>query len=103
MQAIQQKGYIRIVTGMEGDRVCVTIEDNGCGIAPEVLPKIFDPFFTTKLGKGGSGLGLHIVYVTVSRILGGTITVDSTPGTGTTFRLKVPCIAPISVKTSATA
>ena len=89
VQAIQQKGYIRIVTGMEGDRVCVTIEDNGCGIAPEVLPKIFDPFFTTKDVGSGTGLGLGICY-SIIREHGGEIRVTSQLGQGTKFYILLP-------------
>ena len=74
--------------------VSLTIADNGKGIPPHILPRIFDPFFTTKLGKGGSGLGLHIVYVTVTRILGGQISVESELSAGTRFTLKLPRNAP---------
>ena len=49
----------------------ITIRDHGPGVPEELRARIFDPFFTTKLGKGGSGLGLHIVYTLVSRVLGG--------------------------------
>jgi signal transduction histidine kinase len=60
----------------------------------EHLKHIFDPFFTTRLGQGGSGLGLNIVYNLVTRILGGSIDVVSTPGKGTTFTLFIPMVAP---------
>ena len=89
VQAIQQKGYIRIATGMEGDRVCVTIEDNGSGIAPEILPKIFDPFFTTKDVGSGTGLGLGICYAII-REHGGEIRVTSQLGQGTKFFILLP-------------
>jgi two-component system cell cycle sensor histidine kinase/response regulator CckA len=68
---------------------CLTISDTGCGIAPDVLPRIFEPFFTTKdIGKG-TGLGLATVYGIVQQH-GGWITVDSTPGQGTSFRVYLP-------------
>jgi two-component system NtrC family sensor kinase len=71
------------------DRVAVDVEDNGSGIAPEVLPKIFDPFFTTKeIGKG-TGLGLSIAYKIVQQH-GGRIDVTSTPGKGTRFTVVLP-------------
>ena len=74
--------------------VVVSVSDDGNGIPAEVLPRIFDPFFTTKLGSGGSGLGLHIVYATVSKVLGGRIDVVSSLRVGTTFTLLLPLIAP---------
>ena len=72
------------------------ISDNGKGIAPEHLNRVFDPFFTTRLGQGGSGLGLNIVYNLSRGILGGQISVTSTRGIGTEFRLKLPWVAPHS-------
>ena len=67
----------------------LTVADTGCGIPQEVLPKIFDPFFTTKeIGKG-SGLGLSMVYGIVQQHCG-AITVNSTPGSGTTFTIYLP-------------
>jgi PAS domain S-box-containing protein len=64
--------------------------DNGAGIAHEHVGRVYDPFFTTKLGKGGSGLGLHIVYNIVHGVLGGKIEVDSAVGNGTRFILTLP-------------
>ncbi|ATB30072.1 hybrid sensor histidine kinase/response regulator [Melittangium boletus] len=69
--------------------VMVEVRDNGVGIAPEHLGRIFDPFFTTKPPGTGTGLGLSICYGIVSG-LGGAIEVDSTPGKGSTFRVKLP-------------
>jgi signal transduction histidine kinase len=74
--------------------VVVTFKDDGLGISPESLGKVFDPFFTTKLGKGGSGLGLNIVYNLVTNSLGGTITVESSPGEGACFRIALPLTGP---------
>ena len=74
--------------------VQISVTDNGNGIAAEHLPKLFDPFFTTRLGKGGSGLGLSIVFSLVSGMLGGHVTVDSTLGRGTRFTLDLPLAAP---------
>ena len=69
--------------------LCFTVHDNGSGIEPEILDHIFDPFFTTKPVGQGSGMGLAIVHRIVTSY-GGTITVDSTPGWGTTFRIHWP-------------
>ncbi|MGV7208847.1 ATP-binding protein [Oxalobacteraceae bacterium A2-2] len=71
-------------------QVTLTVSDNGDGIAPEHLGRIYDPFFTTKLGRGGSGLGLNIVYNIVYGVLRGRIEVESTLGAGTRFVLTLP-------------
>ena len=81
----------------------IQIQDNGSGIPQHHLPKIFDPFFTTRLGQGGSGLGLHIVYSIVTRVLGGKINVRSRPSAGTLFTLQLPLIAPLTAKPEITA
>lgn len=75
--------------GREEGCLLLTISDTGSGIPPEQLPKIFDPFFTTKEPGKGTGLGLAIVARTLDA-LGGRITVDSTLGEGTTFRIWLP-------------
>lgn len=75
------------------ERVLITFSDNGSGIAPENMSRIFDPFFTTKLGQGGSGLGLSISYNIVTSLLGGQISVASSPE-GTCFTLDLPLTAP---------
>jgi PAS domain S-box-containing protein len=72
------------------DAVAIAVRDNGIGIAPENMGKIYDPFFTTKLGRGGSGLGLNIVYNIVYGLLGGRIDVKSALGEGTSFILTLP-------------
>lgn len=74
--------------------VCIYIQDDGRGIAEEVQDKVFTPFFTTKMGRGGTGLGLHIVHNTVTQILGGTINMESTEGLGTLFTIMIPIQAP---------
>ncbi|NRF69607.1 hypothetical protein HLB44_21625 [Aquincola sp. S2] len=72
----------------------MVFSDDGAGMAPAVLGRVFEPFFTTQLGRGGSGLGLYITYNQVRRMLGGNISVTSTVGRGTSFRLLLPRIAP---------
>jgi PAS domain S-box-containing protein len=88
------EGVIAIAASARDDEVCLTVSDNGRGIPPEIQSKIFDPFFTTRLGQGGSGLGMHIVYSIVTRVLGGRIDLESAPDHGTTFRLCLPLQAP---------
>ncbi|MHB1215750.1 MAG: sensor histidine kinase [Thiobacillus sp.] len=73
----------------EGAVVEISVTDNGPGIAPEILPRIFDPFFTTKEVGHGMGLGLFVVYEIVDEH-GGCIAVQSAPGQGTTFRIRLP-------------
>ena len=80
--------------------VILEITDNGTGISKHHLARIFDPFFTTKLGKGGSGLGLHIVYSLVSELLGGRIQVSNTSTSGTCFELTLPFVAPEQTATT---
>jgi C4-dicarboxylate-specific signal transduction histidine kinase len=75
---------------LEGAMVELVVSDNGAGIAPENMGRIYDPFFTTKLGRGGSGLGLNIVYNIVYGILRGKIEVQSELGRGTRFMLVLP-------------
>lgn len=68
--------------------VDIAVRDDGCGIAAEHLARVFDAFFTTKQGKG-TGLGLSISYTLVARY-GGSIRVDSRPGAGSTFTVRLP-------------
>ncbi len=68
----------------------VSISDNGRGMTESTRKRIFDPFFTTKRGKGGTGLGMNIVFNIVTKKLQGHISVASTPGEGTRFDIKLP-------------
>jgi polar amino acid transport system substrate-binding protein len=74
-----------------GDRVMVSVQDEGTGIQPEHLPHLTAPFFTTKRESGGTGLGLSISAGIVQEH-GGEITFDSPPGGGTLVRLSLPAI-----------
>jgi two-component system NtrC family sensor kinase len=67
----------------------MTCSDNGTGMTPEVMAHIFEPFYTTKGEKQGTGLGLPVSYGIIERH-GGQIEVQSTPGRGTTFKIKLP-------------
>jgi len=64
--------------------------DNGCGMTPGDVEQIFEPFFTTKRGRGGSGLGMHVVFNLVTQTLGGSIMCESHPGEGVMLRLMLP-------------
>ncbi len=80
-------GKVTLRTRRDGNRVAIEVEDNGVGIAADVLPKLFDPFFSTK--DGGSGLGLALTQQIVHDH-GGDIDVTSAVGRGTTFTVRVP-------------
>jgi PAS domain S-box-containing protein len=83
---------IRISTWAEDGNVACAVADTGSGIAPEHLGRIFDPFFTTKAIGEGTGLGLSICHDIVTS-LGGTISVDSAPGQGSSFVVRLPATA----------
>lgn len=72
--------------------VSVTVQDNGCGMTEDVSKRIFDPFFSTKKGNG-TGLGLSITYGIINK-LGGTITLHTRQGEGTTFNVTLPKTPP---------
>lgn len=90
-QAIGKQGIIKVSTHFAPDQRVATIRvaDDGCGIDPDVLPRIFDPFFTTKGTGEGTGLGLSVSYGIVKGH-GGEILVESEPGVGTTFSVRLP-------------
>lgn len=86
-----QQSRIRIQSRIDATSVCVTISDNGRGIAAEHLPRLFDPFFTTKPVGTGTGLGLSVCHGIVTA-LGGTISVESQLGIGSTFAVTLPIL-----------
>ena len=88
-QAIDDGGRIRISTRGEGDAAIVRVADDGPGIPEEVIERIFDPFFTTKPVGQGCGLGLAISYQIV-RKHDGDLLVESRPGQGTCFEVRLP-------------
>jgi len=89
--AVGEKGRIAIYTAYDADagQVLIRVKDSGYGIEPKHLKRIFDPFFTTKPTGEGTGLGLAVSYGIV-KSHGGDIEVNSTPGSGTEFRVLLP-------------
>lgn len=89
-QAIDKKdGVIVVRTALEQDHVQISVSDNGSGIAAADLHHVFEPFFTTKPLGQGTGLGLSLSY-SIVRKHHGSIEVESTPGAGTTFTVRLP-------------
>jgi len=89
IDAVDRRGRVTVVARPAGDDVLITITDTGHGIAPDDLRLIFEPFYTTK-GRGkGTGLGLAICRQ-LTAALGGAISVESTPGAGSTFFVRLP-------------
>jgi signal transduction histidine kinase len=86
----RSNGEIAIRAAAEGAEVLLEVADNGVGMRAEDLRRFFDPFFTTRRGSGGTGLGAHIVFNQITRVLGGTIRVTSAPGMGTQVQMRLP-------------
>lgn len=85
-------GVIQIRGFAVGQDCWFEFEDNGVGMDAAIAEQIFLPFFTTKRNRGGTGLGLHIVYNHVHQTFGGQIRVTSTPGAGTLFHVRIPLV-----------
>ena len=90
------RGTITLATRRADEHAEIRISDTGCGMTPEVAARIFDPFFTTKAVGKGTGQGLAMAHNVVVVRHGGTIKVESTPGAGTTFIIRLPLEAPES-------
>jgi len=93
-QAREDKGTISIRTYMEGSFAVCRIADNGPGMPEDVKAKIFNAFFTTKPKGKGTGLGLSVSHDIVVNTHQGLLSVDSTPGQGAVFTIKLPVIRP---------
>jgi signal transduction histidine kinase len=86
-------GTVQVRARRDGDRVVVSVTDDAGGIPDEVLPRIFDELFTTKERGRGTGLGLWIARNLVEQQFGGTLTVATTPGVGSSFTVVLPARA----------
>ena len=87
-------GRIDVSTRRDGDHVLLVIRDDGPGIPPEIQHRVFDPFFTTKAVGKGTGQGLAITRSIIVDKHGGTIDLESQPGAGAVFRIRLPIEPP---------
>ena len=85
-----EKGRIDIRTRQDGGFAEIRVSDTGCGIPEAIQSRVFDPFFTTKPVGKGTGQGLALAYAVIVKKHNGTIRVESKPGHGTTFILRLP-------------
>ncbi|MBC8094820.1 MAG: PAS domain S-box protein [Akkermansiaceae bacterium] len=88
------KGKITVATRREGEWVEIRVSDTGTGIPESARDRIFEPFFTTKEVGKGSGQGLAIVYGSIVKKHGGTVSFETEIGKGTTFILRLPIVPP---------
>ena len=85
---------------MPGEYLQLVVKDTGVGMNPDVMKRVFEPFFTTREVGKGTGMGLAVVYGIV-KDLQGTITVESAPGVGSTFRVVLPKVKAETLKEEA--
>jgi len=88
------RGRIRVEVALARDGALIEVEDNGSGIPEQVRQRMFEPFVSSRRDGRGAGLGLAVVY-SIVRDHGGTIAVDSSPGSGTTVRVGLPVAPPV--------
>ncbi len=90
LESVDIDGAVDVMVSREGDRVLVTVKDNGCGMSDEVLEHLFEPFFTRRRDNTGTGLGLSITHRIVTQH-GGQLTAHSEgPGRGSCLQFVVP-------------
>lgn len=87
-------GEITISVAVDDAAIALHYKDNGKGMSKEQLARIYDPFYTTKRGKGGTGLGMHLVFNLVTEKLGGDIECESAIDRGTFISITVPDVIP---------
>ncbi len=90
VEGTTERGVITVKTRQEADNVVISISDTGGGIPDNIREKIFDPFFTTKEVGKGTGQGLGVVHSVIVEKHQGRIDLESEPGVGTTFHLRIP-------------
>ncbi|ABL99200.1 two-component regulator propeller domain-containing protein [Shewanella amazonensis] len=85
-----RSGTLRLTIKRTPEGIVLDYRDDGCGMSQEIQDNIFTPFFTTKRGKGGSGLGMNIVYNLVHQVLEGDIELITAPHQGAHFIIRLP-------------
>ena len=85
-------GLVVMTIGSTTGGVSLTYHDDGVGMSESTRKRVFEPFYTTNRSAGGTGLGMYAVYNTVTHKLGGSITVASEPGEGTTVSIELPSL-----------
>ncbi|MFH2046594.1 MAG: ATP-binding protein [Pseudomonadota bacterium] len=93
IDAVGKDGIVWISSRINNSKISVSVKDNGLGIPKEYQAKVFEPFFTTKQTGKGTGLGLSVSY-NIVRNMGGTVTLESEEGKGTTFTVNLPIVIP---------
>lgn len=88
----REAGEIRLACEILNKYAVLIVQDNGCGVPPEMREQIFDPFFTTRSARQGTGLGLSMCHGIVEQH-GGEVAVESEVGKGTTFRIRLPLLS----------
>ncbi|SDH62986.1 signal transduction histidine kinase [Vibrio xiamenensis] len=94
----QQQPQIDVEFEQQDEWIILQYRDNGDGIEKALHSRIFEPFYTTKRGKGGSGLGLNLVFNLVKQKLKGELEFDSEPGKGVHFTIKLPKVLPQEIQ-----
>ena len=89
LDAMPETGRLTVRTGITDDSLEIAVSDTGSGIDPEQVSRIFEPFFTTKAAGQGTGLGLFLT-LHILKGHGGSITVETAPGRGTTMLVRLP-------------
>jgi signal transduction histidine kinase len=87
-------GQLRIAVIDAGPRLQIRYQDDGVGMDEKVASHMFEPFYTTRRGRGGTGLGLHIVYNLVTQALAGKISCETSPGAGVRIDMLIPGLNP---------
>ncbi|MCL2917610.1 two-component regulator propeller domain-containing protein [Shewanella litorisediminis] len=85
-----RSGTLQLTIKRTPEGIVLDYRDDGCGMSQEIQDNIFTPFFTTKRGKGGSGLGMNIVYNLVHQVLEGDIELITAPNQGAHFIIRLP-------------
>jgi len=89
--AIEGAGTVTVTAGRDEAGIVITVDDTGCGLTPEEMRRVFTPFYTTKDPGRGTGLGLSVSYSIVEGA-GGEMTVESSPGRGSRFKVRLPAV-----------